>query len=364
MLGSSGARLPRRRCVAGVGAAVLLASLSGTPAAAGIQATLDTSVARDDYNLSTTHFGAELAQGGPDLGWRLRGRWYVYSLDRDLVGIRSFSGAEPAAELGAHWLSGSWWLSGTAGLQGTLSSADAVGNVVLARALALDEGTLTPRVDVGRRPLALSSLPLSLGLKAYGVEGALAWRSPGWIGELAGRVDWWDATTVEGRVENPALATIPANRRTLASAYLISQGCWLQGGLLAKVQNGQRNTLLATQTTPDYAYTWYPISMPVWAWEAAAIGRVTGRPFASLQALLQVQIPFVSREMRQWEWAEQWAWGTAAWEAKAELTWDMTETAQVTFGGVLFAKPWSNWDVSGGDGYRQISLQAGITQRL
>lgn len=341
-----------------------LAFLCTQNAAAEMRATLDSAVERDDYNLATTRLGAELAQTRDQLGWFLRGRWYSYSLDEDLVGIHPFTGSEPAVELGGHWLAGSWWLSGAAGVQGSLSGSDAIGNVVLARAFAWDTGTLTPRLDVGHRPLALSALPLSLALKAHRVEAALAWRSAGWIGEMAVRVDWWNAMTAKGRVENPALTDIPANRRALLSAYLISQGWWLQGGLVAKVQNGQRNTLLATQITPVYAYTWYPVSMPLWAWEASAIARAVGRPCPSLQALLQIQIPVVSREMRQWESTEQWSWGTAAWEAKAELTWDMTETTQISAGAVLFAKPWANWNVVGQDGYRQIALQAGITQRL
>jgi hypothetical protein len=361
---TSRARLPhRRRSIPKIFLAVLALSC-GRSASAEIVATLHSAADRDDYHLGTMRVGADLAGGGPELGWILRGRWYSYSLDRDLVGIRPFSGSEPAAELSGHWLDGLWWIAGKAGFQGTTDSAGAVGSLILARAFVFEAGTLTPHLDVGRQPFALSALPLSLGLTAWRAEAALAWRASKSLGELVVRTDRWEAMTVPGRVENPVLATIPANRRTMASAYLISQGFWLQGGALAKVQHAQSNTLVATQITPDYRYTWYPVSIPLWAWEAAVIGRVAGRPLEPLEMLLQVQIPLVSRETRRWESSEQSSWGTAAWEAKAEAAWNMTRTTRVFVAGALFAKPWANWDVVGSDAYRQVSLQAGITQRL
>jgi hypothetical protein len=331
---------------------------------ADVSVSLSSQADRDDYRLATNRIGIDVETATSNIGLRARGRWYGYSLDRSLAGIRPFSGSEPSAELEGHWLTGAWWLLGRLGFQGSTDAKGGIGGAQLAHAWVLAAGTLTPRLEIGRRPIAESALPLSLGLNAYSVELASAWRSDDLLGELSLRADYWNATTAAGRVDNPARDTIPANGRALASAYLISQGSWFQAGALAKIQGAWANTLLATQTTPEYEYTWYPVCLPLRAWEIGALARVGGHPLDSLEAYLQVQVPLVSWERRRWESLERSFWGTAAWEAKGELAWNMTSTTRVSFTGALFAKPWSNWDPTGAGAYNQVSLSAAFSQML
>jgi hypothetical protein len=236
---------------------------------------------------------------------------------------------------------------------------------VIARALPSGAGTFTPRVELARGPLADIPLPLSLALTSHRIEALLAWRTEGWIAEGGGRVDLWEAAQVPGRVQNPALEGIDANRVTTVYAYALTQrGGWFDGGLAAKAAWSSHNTLLATRVSPSWAYSWYPASAPPFAVETAVVLRAQGHPSSSLELTLQVQLPALSQETRQWESVRETSWGTAPWEARLRTSWLFLSATAVVLDAYLFAKPWERWDPLGAGAYRMASAQISLQQRF
>jgi len=144
-----------------------------------------TLAAADNQRFRWQEAQASWAHEGDISGERLMIRGHHYALEAPFAGIRAFDGREGAAEGGAHLLAGLWWFEGAAGFQGVADWHDAVGRFVLARAFPTSGGTFTPRLDVGRGPLALYPVPLSLGMFSDRAEAALAWRASRWSARSA-----------------------------------------------------------------------------------------------------------------------------------------------------------------------------------
>ncbi|HTM45311.1 MAG TPA: hypothetical protein VL137_10175 [Polyangiaceae bacterium] len=318
-------------------------------------------ISRDNEGYQSDRYQLGLNREAPSDGEHLTVRWHTYSLSRQLVGISPFAGYEPSAELGGHLLYELWWLEAGAGFQGKLALHSTTGEVVLARAIPSGKNTFTPRVEVAREPLAMTPLPLSLGLLSDRAEALLAFRSPQWMGEGGVRVDFWDSDTAPGRTQNPALATIPNNRITSLHGYGLSTwDSWFNWGAAAKVAWASHNTMLMTQVQPSAAYTWYPASAPPFAWEAAAVVQAKGDIVSSLGASFQLQLPLISQETRQWETLRRTYWGTAPFEAKLQVNWAVVPTTTVHLNAQAYARPWENWNALGSAGYRQGSVELAI----
>jgi hypothetical protein len=299
-------------------------------------------------------------------GQRVALRFHTYSLEQPYAGIAPFDGSEPAVELGGHVLLDEvLWLGLSLGLQGSADLDGVVGELVAGRAFATGWGTFTPRVELAREPLTRTALPLSLGLHDHRAEGVLAWRTTGWTAEGGVRGDFWEGDTVPGRVQNAALDTIPETRVITVHAYLLSdREHWLEAGVSAKAAWSSRTTLLPTAIAPVRLYTWYPASAPPALWETALIVRAEGALAEPLHASLQVQLPALSQETRQWETVRQTDWGTGPFEARLALNWLMFPSTSLQFGAMLFAKPWRRWDVLSAGAYRMIAAGLTLEQRI
>lgn len=335
--------------------------------AARAQSTVSASVqaARDDQGYRLERYQARWGREAPADGQRLAVRWDQYALPDEFAGVRPFRGGEPAVELGGHLLRGLWWVGAAAGFQGRPALRALAGELILARAFpTTGAGTFTPRLEVARAPLAAAALPLSLGLLSNRGQALLGWRTEGWLAEGGLRVDLWDAGTLPGRVRNGALDTVEANRITILHGYLLTQReRWLDLGLAAKAAWARHNTLVATQLQP-WEYSWYPASAPPFAWETALVLRAQARPAASFAAALQLQLPVLSRETRQWESFRQSDWGTAPYEGKLEVTWSFLASTAVRVDAAVFAKPWEGWNPWGAGAYRQATVRLSLEQRI
>jgi hypothetical protein len=348
---------------------LLVAALVAGAAAARAQAqsSLSASVlaARDDQGYLWDRYQARWDRQAESDGQRLSVGWHRYALDQEFAGVRPFAGGEPAIELGGHLLRGLWWTSAAVGLQGEPAWRAITGELVLARAFLTSAGTFTPRLEAARTPLALAALPLSLGLLGNRGQALLNWRTPGWVAEGGLRVDLWDAATVPGRVRNGALDRVEANRITILHGYLLTQReRWVDFGLAAKAAWARHNTLLATQLSPGWQYSWYPASAPPFAWETALVVRAQARPAPSLAAALQLSLPVLSRETRQWEAYRESAWGTAPFEGKLEASWFFLASTAVQIDAAVFAKPWEGWKPWGAGAYRQATVGLSLKQRI
>jgi hypothetical protein len=321
--------------------------------------------ARDDQGFASDWIHAEWLRDEPSSGHRLTVGWYRYSLDQNFSGVLPFEGSHAAVELGGHLMRGLWWYGAAVGFHGTPGLDGATGRLVLARAFPTSLGTVTPRLEAAREPLATSALPLSLALFSERVQAALGWRGSGWSGEGGVRLDRWESATVAGRVQNAALDTIAATRITTVYGYALSEGDgWLHAGLVAKATWASPNTLLATQIEPSWAYSWYPASAPAFAWETALVVRAAGRPAPTLEASLQLQLPALSRETRQWESLQKSYWGTAPLEALLEGSWLVLSSTAVQVRALFFAKPWERWNVVGAGAYRQATVELSLKQSI
>jgi hypothetical protein len=320
--------------------------------------------ARDDQGFQLERYEARWWHEAPASGQRLSAHVHQYALTDEFAGVLPFHGVQPAAEAAAHLLRGLWWMSAAAGFEAEPDLHGATGEAVLARALPSGAGTLTPRLELARAPLALTPLPLSLGLLSERAQAILDWRAEAWTAQAGLRVDWWESAQLAGRVRNAALDRIEANRVDIAYAYALSEsGTWFDAGLSGKMARAQHGTLLPTELQP-WQYTWYPASAPPFAWETAVVVRAQGHPTSSLQLLSQVQVPVVSRETRQWDSVRRSDWGTAPLEAKLHASWSFLATTALELDATVFAKPWKGWDYLGAGAYRQGSLALSITRRI
>jgi hypothetical protein len=324
------------------------------------------SLAGDDLHYRWDRYELGLRRETDTTGQRLLLRFHTYSLDEELAGVLPFEGNEPAVELGGHVLLGDvWWLGAAAGLQGSADLEGAVGELIAARAFATSgAGTFTPRLELAREPLAGTALPLSLGLTSYRGVAALAWRATGWTAEGGVRGELSEHDTVPGRARNPERDEIDATRVITIYGYTLTDSeHWFDAGLSARAAWSSHNTLLATQLSPR-AYTWYPASAPPFLWETALILRAGGAVLPSLDAALQLQVPALSQETRQWETLRRTYWGTAPLEAKLEASWRMFSATTLRFQAQLFAEPWERWEVFGAQAYHMVSLHLSLEQRI
>jgi len=322
-------------------------------------------LAGDEWGYRQEQYGVELERTTETSGQSLALRFHRYALHAPLEGIYAFSGNEPAARLGAHVLDGLWWISAAAGLQGTLDFEGATGELIVARAVPAGDHTFTPRLELAREPLSLSPLPMSLGLHSHRAQAALMWRTKSVVAEAGARVDFWEGDTVLGRVRNSARDRISANRIATGYAYFITDSeSWLDGGLSAKVASAEHNTLLATQLVPERRYTWYPASAPVFVWETSAIIRLHAALGESIDTKLQLGLPLLSQETRQWDAVRVTSWGTAPYEAELDVEWHVLADTSLQLQGKVFIKPWESWDALGDGAYRQGSVRIALEQRI
>jgi len=321
----------------------------------------------DEWGYWHEQYGIDLAHAGETSGQKLALSFHRYALHDELEGVLPFTGHEPAARLSAYaLLDDALWLGAGAGLQGTLDVDGVTGELVAAYAIAAGEQhTLTPRVELAREPLAASPLPLSLGLHSHRVQAALGWKSDGFIAEGGARIDLWEGDTVPGRARNSARDRIEPNRILTGYAYALtdSEG-WLDAGLAGKVSAAEHNTLLPTQLAPERRYTWYPASAPPLAWETSAIVRVQSKRGEPVEVKLQLGLPLVSREVREWEGVRVASWGTAPYEAAFDLAWQALEDTRLELQAKLFIKPWESWDAIGDGAYRHASVRVALEHRI
>jgi hypothetical protein len=349
-----------------VPAFVLIAGAAGS-ARAEISIAGSAAFAGDEWGYGNETYALDLAHETETAGQELGLRWHRYALADDLHGILPFEGHEPAARLGAHVLHELWWLSASAGLQGTLDFDGVTAELIVARAFeASSASTLTPRVELAREPLALNPLPLSLGLHSHRALAALALRVKDVLLAEGGlRADFWEGDTIEGRTRNSARDRIEPNRITTGYAYVLSDAeGWFDAGLAGKIASAAENTLLVTQLQPERRYGWYPASAPPFAWETSLILRAAGALAGPLHGSLQLQLPLLSQETRQWDALQATAWGTAPYEAKLELEWFFLSATSLQLAAAIFIKPWADWDALGSGAYRYASLQLGVEQRI
>src|SRR4029453_4672650 len=128
-------------------AGLLLLALPGASASVfAAEAALSAGVlaSGDDQGYRWNHYQLEWGRQSEWSGLRAMARWHQYSLGRELTGVLPFAGAEPAAQLGGHLLLGLWWLSGAVGFQGTADLEGATGEVLIARAIPVGSGAITP----------------------------------------------------------------------------------------------------------------------------------------------------------------------------------------------------------------------------
>jgi hypothetical protein len=300
----------------------------------------------------------------PSFGLQAAARWHEYSLDQPLAGVFAFAGGEPAVQVGGHVLAGLWWFSAAAGFQGTADVQGATGEMMIARAIPIGSGALTPKLEVARGSVAQSALPLSLGMVSDRAQALAAVRGPGWMGEGGLRLERWEAADRPGRVQNPAMVTIEETRIAALHGYLLTDGGWFNCGLAGKVARANRSTLVATGTDPSWQYSWYPASAAPFAWESALVLRAQGHLADSLKAEVQLQLPALSRETRQWESLRQSYWGTAPYEGRLQASWLMLPMTSLELSGSVFAKPWQGWDPFGLGAYRMASFQLSVKQSL
>jgi hypothetical protein len=357
--------MPHRRFSQQIALAFGLAMTISRAAQAEVSVAGSGLLSGDEWGFRLEEYGLDVGHTAEASGQRLALRWYRYALTEELEGILPFSGHEPAAEVGAHVLQDLWWLSAAAGVQGTLDIEGVTGELTVARAIPDGRATFTPRMELAREPLAMTALPLSLGLLSHRAQAALEWRVPGVVAEGGARADFWEGDTVVGRVRNSARDRISALPIITGYAYVVSDGGgWLDAGLTAKVAAASRNTLLATQLSPERHYTWYPASAPPFVWETSAVLRLHGELAAALQAKLQLQLPLVSQETRQWESVQVTSWGTAPYEAQLDIEWFFLAATSLQLMAKLFTKPWQSWDALSDGAYRQASVRVAVEQRI
>jgi hypothetical protein len=318
----------------------------------------------DDQGYRWNHYQLEWGLEGDTAGLQATARWHQYSLDRRLAGVLPFAGAEPAVQLGGHLLQGLWWLSAAAGFQGTADLAGATGQLLIARAIPVGAGAVTPKLELARGAVAMTALPLSLGMASDRAQLLIAARGPGFTGEGGLRLERWEPGDRPGRVMNPAMTSIEETRIATVHGYLLTDGGWFNCGLAGKVARASRSTLVATETDPAWQYSWYPASAAPFAWESALVLRAQGNLAAALKAELQVQLPALSRETRQWDSLRRSYWGTAPYEGRLQATWSMLPLTSLQLSGSVFAKPWEGWDPFGPGAYRMASFQLSLRQAL
>jgi hypothetical protein len=323
-------------------------------------------LAGDEWGYRQEQYGVDVAHEAETAGQSLALRFHRYALSEELEGIFPFSGNELAARANAHVLLGLWWLSASAGLQGTFDFEGVTGELIIARAIAVGErNTLTPRIELGREPLSLTPLPMSLGLHSHRAQAALMWRTEDVVAEAGARFDFWEGDVVEGRVRNSARDRIEPNRITTGYAYLLSDSDgWLDAGLSAKVTAAEHNTLLATQLAPERRYTWYPASAPVFAWETSAVLQAHGPIGDALELALKLSLPMLSQETRQWESVRSTSWGSAPYEGQLDVAWHVLSETSLQLQAKLFIKPWESWDAIGDGAYRHASVRVTLEQRI
>jgi hypothetical protein len=166
------------------------------------------------------------------------------------------------------------------------------------------------------------------------------------------------------RVQNPDRDFIDGNRIALLHAYVLSDfEHWFDCGFAARALWSERSTLMLTGLAPA-AYTWYPASAPPRALESALILRAEGQPVQPLVLTLQLQLPLLSQELREWEGVRRAYWGSAPFEAKLGARWVILETTTIEIDALVFARPWEHWGVLSEGAYQQGSLHFGVEQRL
>lgn len=344
-----------------------LAALSVAVAAtAGAQSSVSAGAlsSGDDQGFRWDQYQVELQRAAGNAGQWLVLRFHRYSLAGELAGVLPFHGSEAAGELGGHVLLGSLWLSASAGFQGSVDWSGIMGKLAVANAFTSGASSFTPRFELAREPLGLSALPLSFGLAKQRADAVLAWRAPGVTAEGGARIELWASGTLPDRVRNPERDFIEGNRITLLHAYVLSDfGHWFDCGLAARALWSERSTLMLTGLNPA-TYTWYPASAPPRALESALILRAAGRPVQPLELTLQLQLPLVSQEVREWEGLRRAYWGSAPFEAKLGARWAIFEGTTIEIDALAFARPWEHWDVVSGGAYQQASVQLGVEQRL
>lgn len=351
-------RLPRALALA-------FTSLLSVPARA--ESSLGTSVlmSGDDQGFRWDRYELALRREEREHGQWVAARFHSYSLAEELAGVLPFDGAEPAGEIGAHLLQGWWWLSAAVGFQGRAEASRATGKLVVARALQAGSSTITPRLEAAREPLALTALPLSLGLSKYRFDAALAAGGAAWKAEGGARMELWDEGHLPGRTRNPTLDVVAANRSTSLHAYgMLTVGSWLQLGLAARAAWAARSTMLLTEVAPAPMYTWYPASAPPFEWATAAVLDARGRPAEPIEIGVRVQLPLLSRETRDWEGVRQASWGSAAFEGRLDARWRVLGGTTLELDAAIFTKPWANWDVLSNEAYRQGLVRLSLEQRL
>lgn len=322
-------------------------------------------LARDDQGFRWDQYDLELRREVETAGQWLALRFHTYGLDEEIAGILPFDGTEPAVRVGGHLLHDLWWFAVSAGIQGTADLEGAVGEFVIARAIPAGDITFTPTLELAREPLAYTALPLSLGLLSHRAEALLAWRSPQWTGELAGRVELWESDMIPGRAQNPVLDVIEANRIAMVHGYVLSDWeHWFDLGLAAKAAWSEHSTMFLTTLRPAPTYTWYPASAPPFVWETALVLRAAGQLADPLEISLQLQVPLASQETRQWEMLRRTYWGTAPYEGKLQVSWSVVDGTTLHLHALVFAKPWEQWDITAPGTYRQGSLQLSLEQGL
>jgi hypothetical protein len=331
------------------------------------ESSLGTSVVMsgDDRGFRWDRYELALRRETPEQAQWLSARFHSYSLAEELAGVLPFDGSEPAGEIGAHLLQGWWWLLGAVGFQGNIEASGATGKLIVARAIPAGTSTLTPRLEAAREPLALTALPLSLGLSKYRFDAVLAAGGDAWKAEGGARLELWEEGHLPGRTRNPALDAIAANRSALLHAYgMLALGRSIDVGLAARAAWAARSTMLLTESTPVPVYTWYPASAPPFEWATAAVLDARGRPAEPLEIGARLQLPLLSRETRDWEGVRRPFWGSAAFEGRLDASWKLLSGTTLQLDAAIFVKPWASWDVLSHEAYRQGLVRLSLEQRL
>jgi hypothetical protein len=344
---------------------IVLSLLTGRAARAESSVAASVLASRDDQGFSLQRYRLGWWRETPTSGQHLTVHLHQYALEQEFAGVLPFQGLQPAMELGGHLERALWWAGAALGFEGQPDLRGATGELVVARAILFQAGTLTPRLEVGRQPLALSPLPLSLGVASTRLLSVLGWRGAGWMAEAGARADLWDAANLAGRVRNGALIRVEPNQVLTGYGFLLTRSDgWFDWGFSAKATRSSHNTLVPTQVQPAWQYSWYPASAPPFAWETALIVRAQARPSSTLSASLQLALPALSRETRQWESVRQSEWGTAPLEGKLQGSWFFLAATAVELEATVFAKPWRDWNLFGAGAYRQASLTLSLRQRI
>jgi hypothetical protein len=288
----------------------------------------------------------------------------IYGLDETNRGILAFAGEDPSIHYAVQSLQGLWWGRIQFGLQGFTGIQDAIGSMILARAIPNDGMKWTPRISLERSSLGSHALPLSLDATLWKTEVGLSWDTEKQKGDAGVSLEQWESSSVNGRTENVGLDSLPAPQILSAFAYsLFKNPIGIQWGYAISAGISDTTTQVPTSTNIAYSYNWMPAAAPMKSISLHALVQGTLLQSGNFTFLFDASIPLFSYQVRQWESTSIGDWGTAPVAVSLEGI-HHGSFLDVRIRGEGKSTPWKHMEFFSSDAYMETHFNVLIQKQF